>query len=362
MYSTCIFCQTHLGANESVEQFPVGRRLAFDSARGRLWVVCRRCERWNLTPLDERWEAIEECERLFRSTRLRVSTDNIGLARVGDGLELVRIGSPLRPEMAAWRYGDQFGRRRRKHLIWSGAGLAAMTGFLILGPATGIIASGAWGLWNLGTFANAAYQFRRLRARISLPDQPFAVNVRRKQLAESVVIPESGGWSLRVPYEIPIGEPVKLSSGGGTIRASRFNTIERTALLRGDDALRVAASLLPAINEAGANRAEVSEAVRLITDAGDPSTLFSRLSAPRRRRGVASNADEIPLIIVPKEMRLALEMATHEDSERRALEGELSHLETAWRQAEEIAGIADDLFVPDETRAKLSALKDEQSG
>src|SRR3954471_5674881 len=105
MYSTCIFCHAPLGANEVVERFPVGRRLAFDAGRGRLWVVCRKCERWNLSPLDERWEAIEEGERLFRDTRLRVSTDNIGLARISEGLELVRIGSPPRPEMAAWRYG-----------------------------------------------------------------------------------------------------------------------------------------------------------------------------------------------------------------------------------------------------------------
>ncbi|HMH86422.1 MAG TPA: hypothetical protein VK529_10795, partial [Gemmatimonadaceae bacterium] len=63
MYSTCLFCHTELGANEAVEHFPVGRRLAFDAAKGRLWVVCRKCERWNLTPVEERWEAIEECER-----------------------------------------------------------------------------------------------------------------------------------------------------------------------------------------------------------------------------------------------------------------------------------------------------------
>jgi hypothetical protein len=25
-----------------------------------LWVVCRHCERWNLSPLEERWEAVEQ--------------------------------------------------------------------------------------------------------------------------------------------------------------------------------------------------------------------------------------------------------------------------------------------------------------
>src|SRR5918997_842011 len=89
MYSTCLFCHADLGSNEVVEAFPVGRRLAFDQARGRLWVVCPKCGRWNLTPIEERWEAIEECERLFAGTRLRASTDQVGLARLREGLELV---------------------------------------------------------------------------------------------------------------------------------------------------------------------------------------------------------------------------------------------------------------------------------
>lgn len=66
MYSTCIFCHSGLGSNTMVEHFSVGHRLAFDAAKGRLWVICGRCERWNLSPLEERWEAIDECERAAR--------------------------------------------------------------------------------------------------------------------------------------------------------------------------------------------------------------------------------------------------------------------------------------------------------
>ncbi len=72
MYSTCIFCTRPLGTNEIIEGFPLGRRLAFDAAKGRLWVVCRKCERWNLTPMEDRWEAIEQCEREFASTPLGI--------------------------------------------------------------------------------------------------------------------------------------------------------------------------------------------------------------------------------------------------------------------------------------------------
>lgn len=126
MYHTCIFCHQSLGRNESIEVFPVGRRLAFDASKGRLWVVCRQCVRWNQTPLEIRWEAIEAGERAFTDTRLRVSTDNIGMARMRDGLDLVRIGAPARRGFAAWRYGDQFGRRRRKTILIGTGAVAAM--------------------------------------------------------------------------------------------------------------------------------------------------------------------------------------------------------------------------------------------
>ena len=45
-------------------------------------------------------------------------------------------------------------------------------------------------------------------------------------------------------------------------------------------------------------------------------------------------------------VRLALEMAAHEESERRAMEGELAELAEAWRWAEEVAAIADNMFFP----------------
>ena len=125
MYATCLFCSAAFGRNQALETMPVGRRLAFDAHRGRLWVVCGRCARWNLTPLDERWEAIEDAERVFRGTRMRVTTDNIGMARLPDGTDLVRVGRPLRPEFAAWRYGDQLGRRRRRAIVAGGVGTAA---------------------------------------------------------------------------------------------------------------------------------------------------------------------------------------------------------------------------------------------
>ena len=347
MYSACIFCQSKLGKNESVEHFPVGRRLAFDAARGRLWVVCRKCERWNLSPLEERWEAIEECERLFRGTRLRVSTDNIGLAKISEGLELVRVGEPLRPELAAWRYGDQFGRRRRRTIAYTSLGVAAGVGFIAAGPIVGGLAGFSWFGYNAFNAAVDAYQRRRIRARLTVPgrDQPIAV--RRDQISHVALVQSYQGWGLRVSFE---EEEATRSAVVPWITWK--DRQESSVLVTGDDALRAAAKLLPAVNASGASRHDVASAVDLLTENPDPSRLFARYasSAP------SWNAGQY-LSHLSRPIRLALEMASHEESERRALEGELHLLEAAWRDAEEIAAIADGLLLPTETDGRLNALK-----
>jgi hypothetical protein len=61
-------------------------------------------------------------------------------------------------------------------------------------------------------------------------------------------------------------------------------------------------------------------------------------------RGGTGSELRTPLYRLPIADRLALEMAANEDEERRALAGELQALRDAWREAEEIAAIADELF------------------
>jgi hypothetical protein len=328
MYSTCLFCHASLGTNEVIEHFPVGRRLAFDPAKGRLWVVCRKCERWNLTPLEERWEAIEECERLYRGTRLRASTENIGLARLAEGLELVRIGDPLRPEFAAWRYGDQFGRRRTRQLMWAGAGLAAIGTLVVGGAALGASLGGAWyGIYQL---SRLAVHGRPGKIVAQVPDAGGSVVVVRRRHLERIRLISNG----------PAGE------WGLQLR--------RGVQLTGRNAERAASQLLPALNRFGGSRQQVGEAVHLIDVAPTPASLFStaaRVGTPDRRGGEQAGK----LARLPVTMRLALEMVSHEDAERRAMEGELAELERAWQEAEEIAAIADNLLLPENVDQFLRA-------
>jgi hypothetical protein len=101
--------------------------------------------------------------------------------------------------------------------------------------------------------------------------------------------------------------------------------------------------------------------VQLIGEESEPANLFNRYAgrrpSPSRKRGSPVADPGHSLINLPTAVRLALEMASHEDCERRALDGELALIETAWREAEEIASIADDMLVSDQTRIKLSELK-----
>ena len=350
MYSTCLFCGGSLGLNETVEALPIGRRLAFDAARGRLWVVCRRCERWNLTPLEERWEAIETCERLFRETRLRVSTDNIGMARVRDGLELVRIGAALRPEFAAWRYGDQFGRRRRRHLLWTGAGVAAGVGIVIAGPIMGLVAGSSWALMNVANTAHNVLEARRIRVRLRVPELGQPLLLRRRELEAAVVGPgpTRDVWTLHIPTAL--GSTWRTLTASGSLR-HRGTEEDEVVSLSGRAALDAAGQLLPHLNASGAPRRMVQAAVRLIEEVPDPRTLFSDLA---QRASDRSGHRGTTLHALPIEVRLALEMAAHEDAERRAMEGELALLAAAWREAEEIAAIADELLLPPEVDRRIA--------
>lgn len=320
MYTTCMFCSKPLGSNEVVEHFPVGRRLAFDADRGRLWVVCRKCERWNLSPLEERWEAVETCERIYRGTRIRASTENIGIARHAEGLELVRIGAPMRDEFAAWRYGDQFGRRRKRALLYGVGGVAVVGGVLIGGVATGAISAALLG--QSGNFVNL-WANGRVLARVRTDD----------------------GRVLKLKNPDLLGTRLRASDDGGFQLEVRKG--KRKEWFHGAEAERMIGVIMPRMNRRGGKSDTVQDAVSAIERSGHPDRFLDELVAGdkfRDKKGVPGYVNKMP-----NPTKLALEMALHEEQERRALEGELWRLERAWEEAEEIAAISDDLLLPSST-------------
>jgi len=356
MYSTCIFCNQSLGTNEAIEIFPIGRRISFDAAKGRLWVICRRCERWNLSPFEIRWEVIEECERLFRDTRLRVTTDNIGMARLSEGLELVRLGKPMRGEFAAWRYGDQFGRRRKRSIAYTAAGASAIGLVVVGGAAIGVSMGGAW--WGYTQIIKGVLN-ERIASRLRHPESDEKIKVQLKHLEKSRFVPTGvpGEWELHVQYAR--GWSSGFSSGGG-----------ETLVYKSGDAMDVAGKLMARANRSGGNKQTIDLAVKRIEGIGDPETFLDhavRESERLRREKAGDNPKKLAkatagsLAKLPKDIRLAIEMATHEEAERRAMEGELETLEAAWKQADEIAGIADSLLIPTEVEEFVTSER-EQAG
>jgi hypothetical protein len=362
MYATCLFCHRGLGRNALLPPFPVGRRLAFDPARGRLWVVCERCHRWNLSPVEERWEAIEECERLFGETPLRVSTDNVGLAELPEGLTLVRVGPAPRREIAAWRYGRLLRRHLRRSPLAQAAGAAAASVARVGGVAmrrAARLLELPVPAYDAGTWLRVHLRPDRVLAVVPGPlDEPLSIRVRHLESAE-LIRPEAGEpWRIVVRHD------------DGAVLS-----------LAGDAGLRAAGRLLSALNGSGADGEHVRAAVRKVEDAGDPDGFFARIAELALRTSwgrhpdaavaagsllpaVASDAERVALYLtnrsfwgrgaigseprtslprLPLVDRLALEMAANEDAERRALQGELALLEQAWRDAEEIAAIADAL-------------------
>ena len=329
MYKNCMFCNRPLGENQVVEHFPVGRRLAFDEAKGRLWVVCQRCERWNLTPLEERWEAVETCERLFRETRVRASTENVGLARHREGLELVRIGDPLRSEFAAWRYGDQFGRRRKRAFLYGGGAAVVIGGVLVGGVATGVISGVLLG--QSGNFVNLWVNARTL-----------------------VTLKTDEGQVLKLKNPDLLGTRLREAQGNEGFRLE-VRKGKTKHWFDGAEAERHIGLIMPKINSRGGKRDTVQDAVGQIEEFGHPDPFLSDLVTGDRfkdKKGIPGYVNKMP-----RPTKLALEMALHEETERRALAGELWRLEHAWKEAEEIAEISDNLLVSTEADRFIAELK-----
>ena len=378
MYSTCTFCYSPLGRNEVLETFPVARRVAFDPKKAIVWAVCPACARWNLVPIEERWEVVDECERRFRRTNLRYSSGNIGLAWLAEDLELVRVGPALRPEFASWRYGRILIRPRpvtRRLFDAMASGFVNASKRLL---SSSKLAShrdprAATAQILLTMYGNRVLDVMQLPGarRHAANDVPVGI-VRYKHLINAQLVrPESGRpWSLNIPHDHGV------------------------LTLLGDDGIRAAARALAIVNGTqrggGFTQDTLDMAVRKVDESSQLSGYFNRVltialrshwgkpggddqSAAARERAAATltvgasdierlafrltgrtfwghggigSEPQTALLDVPLVDRLALEMAAHEETERRALEGELAELEEAWREADEIAAIADALLNP----------------
>ena len=229
-------------------------------------------------------------------------------------------------------------------MLIAGGGIAALSAVVIGGLTVGISIGGfGWMLANSGR-AIIEGSGETVVAKIR-SENGRVMQVRRRHLGETVL---------------------SRGSDGDLALSLRFKN--GRADFRGREAERIASIVVPKVNRYGGDKRAVAAAVEEIESTGGAEGYLDRLTrisealtrAPRQKRTWWRDNKEFSshgLYGLPREHRLALEMALHEEAERRAVQGELADLERAWREAEEIAGIADKLLVPDSVDETLERLR-----
>jgi len=308
MFRTCAFCNAPFDGDGGPSGLGVGRRLAFDEWRGRLWVVCSKCSRWNLTPLDDRLERIEVVARAARDAgRVVAATEQVALIR-WERYDFVRVGKPLRVELATWRYGERMRTRQRERMKV----VVPLTVVAIgLGIAANVAAGGGLGVfvWNLHRLVDQAYIGIVGNRKVLLAEPPICAHcgslmqLRARHVQHARVVPDSHA-EVAVVLSCP-----KCRREG--------------AHLTGLDAVQVLRQGLTYLNVTRSGRRKAEDAARVVDQVGGPDRLLHDVA----RR-------ELTLRSLRPERRLALEMAVDERAE-------VEELERQWREAEESAEIAD---------------------
>jgi hypothetical protein len=331
MFTRCLFCHSPMERNEEVEHFPVGSRVAFDPARGRLWAVCGVCHCWNLAPIEERWEALEELDRLATDRgHLLSQTDNIALIRVGP-MELVRVGRAQLVEEAWWRYGREMKERRRQFRAAQWLEGGAMVGLAIMTGGSFIV----WGA--NGQLLNYLRRRRRFGSSAwtgSVTCPRCGSIVRDLSFSDTktlILVPGDEGFAIQLlcPHCDPL--PAR--------RATLEQYRPDQPRLQGVAAEHLLRRSLAWHNFSGASESIVRDATAVIERAGSPVQLARSMADRPLYLQQLSRKNDVTRSI-------ALEIALNDDTERRLLELELEELETRWREEEEIAGIADGELTP----------------
>lgn len=313
----CLSCYTAFPQNEVLESMPVGACVAFDPARGRLWLVCRACARWTLVPIECRWETIEELERLCRDrARLLRRGENVTLHAL-PGLDIVRVGHAGLHEESWWRYGEAFLTRaeRARRVARRGKVIDTVLMLLLTGlPIWGLSDPAGWiDRARRSRFGRDAWRGETTCAACGrvLHTVPFA--------DRNELIVERAGSGIQLLYTCAVCADVEDAG-------HRWSGVPAEHLLR---------RVLAYENFAGAAAEQVADAVRLIDAHTAPEWLLERIAAGRLSLGALS-ADAV----------LAAEIALNAELEARLLEDEVAVIEQRWRQEEMLAAIIDGELTP----------------
>jgi hypothetical protein len=307
MFRHCGFCNTAFDGDGGPSGLGVGRRLAFDEWKGRLWVVCPRCSRWNLTPFDDRLERIDAVARAAAEGRVTASTQHVALIR-WQRYDLVRVGKPPRVELATWRYGERLRNRQRERMKVVVPLTVAAIG---LGVAANVVAGGGFGVvvWNIHRVVDWMY----LRI----------VGGRKVSMSELPVCASCGSMMQLRARHVQHARLVSDIHADVAVVLSCPRCHREGAQLNGTEAVQVLRQGLTYLNLRRGGRRRAEDAAREVDQVGGPDVLV---------RQIAQRA--LTLRSLRPERGLALEMAVDERAE-------VEELEQQWHEAEEIAEIAD---------------------
>jgi hypothetical protein len=325
MMHRCLFCHRPFPPNGVLQHVPVGRRIAYDPVRGRLWTVCGRCFRWTLAPMEDRDAALYELERTARDHAVHVaSTANVTLFKLSQ-VFLIRVGEAGLAEQSWWRYGKEL-RRRRASFDSATARLTAYTfgALAYVGEVMGLSDPDMAIDWDDSPVTDIL-RWRRFgwaawHGRSTCPYCNSSLRALRYDLSWWVypLRGKDGGLAVGVPC--PRCDPW---------------TPDNIYTIDGPQAENVLRRCLAYQNISGATERLINEAARVIEESGS-SGEFAVAATERRqclwKMGPAGT--------------VALEIALNETVEQRMLDLEMRSIEFLWRQEEELARIIDEELTP----------------
>lgn len=327
MYTTCGFCAGQLGGDGGASGLAIGRRFAYDGYRSRAWVICQRCGRWNLTPFDSREATIDALENMSLNGRVAATSEQVSLIRVG-GYDVVRVGKPRRPEYATWRYGERVKARERERMK-----------FIV--PATAI-AIGGMVAFNFAIGGGMAYMLGQVPG---MADSLYTNVVGNRKVA-----------NVEPPICEKCGKTMVLRAKHLQHARLTHTAHEDLALLVSCPDCRVYGAQIEGADAETALRAgltfvNLKKGKRVKKKAEEAAGYVDRHGGPEQFIRLTTRIEKPVGNLVGAEA-LALEMAVDEQAE-------LRELERQWKQAEEIANIADSMLIDPGMDDRLKRLKNE---
>lgn len=206
---------------------------------------------------------------------------------------------------------------------------------------------GRFSAWLLREVARPVWGQSRVIHQV--PDVPRALQlVRQHDVHQILWRPAAEGRTWSLERQLVKVEP-DLPGGGVSLHAE----IPAGQRFLGAGGLRLGGLALTELNRGTGTPERVRAALEWLDQFGnpfdpDPGPEEAGTTLAPRRGETRPAALRFPNLLADLDpaVRLALEMASHEAEERLFLKGELWHLERAWREAAEVAAIADKLLVP----------------